>query len=36
MDFELTEEQKMLKEMAYRFARDTFTGVSPDCAEPER
>ncbi|MHB9097820.1 MAG: acyl-CoA dehydrogenase family protein [Syntrophales bacterium] len=36
MDFELTEEQKMLKEMAYRFARANFTALSQECDEQEK
>ena len=30
MDFEFTEEQKMLKDMAYRFAKANFTPVSQE------
>ena len=36
MDFEFTEEQKMLKDMAYRFAKANFTPVSQECDEQER
>ncbi|MBN1613967.1 MAG: acyl-CoA dehydrogenase family protein [Deltaproteobacteria bacterium] len=36
MDFELSEELKMLKEMAYRFAQAEFSGVSHECDEGEK
>ena len=36
MDFELTEEQKMLQDMAYRFARANFTASSQVCDEQEK
>ena len=36
MDFELTEEQKMLQDMAYRFARANFTAASQECDEQEK
>jgi len=36
MDFELTEELKMLKEMAYKFAVAEFTPVSKECDEHEK
>ena len=36
MDFELTEEQKMLQDMAYRFARANFTALSQPCDEQEK
>ncbi len=36
MDFELTEEQKMLQDMAYRFARANFTALSQACDEQEK
>lgn len=36
MDFDLTEEQKMLKEMAYKFAVNEFKPVSQECDEHER
>ncbi|MHB8771472.1 MAG: acyl-CoA dehydrogenase family protein [Syntrophales bacterium] len=36
MDFELTEEQRMLQDMAYRFARDNLAGVSQVCDEKEQ
>jgi alkylation response protein AidB-like acyl-CoA dehydrogenase len=36
MDFEFTEEQKMLKDMAYRFAQAEFTPVSQECDEAEK
>ena len=36
MDFELTEEQKMLQDMAYRFAKANFTAVSQECDEQEK
>jgi alkylation response protein AidB-like acyl-CoA dehydrogenase len=35
MDFELTEELKMLKEMAYKFAVAEFSKVSHECDEKE-
>jgi alkylation response protein AidB-like acyl-CoA dehydrogenase len=36
MDFDLTEEQRMLQDMAYRFARDHFVPVSQDSDEGEK
>ena len=36
MDFEFTEEQKMLQDMAYKFAKATFTSVSQECDEGEK
>ncbi|MHB8137863.1 MAG: acyl-CoA dehydrogenase family protein [Smithellaceae bacterium] len=36
MDFELTEEMKMLKEMAYKFAVAEITPVSQECDEHEK
>ncbi|OPY09895.1 MAG: Acryloyl-CoA reductase (NADH) [Syntrophaceae bacterium PtaB.Bin095] len=36
MDFELTEELKMLKDMAYKFAAAEFTPVSKECDEHEK
>jgi len=36
MDFDLTEEQKMLKEMAYKFAVTEFKPVSRECDEHEK
>ncbi len=36
MDFELTEELKMLKEMAYKFAATEFKPVSQECDEMEK
>jgi acyl-CoA dehydrogenase len=36
MDFELTEELRMLKEMAYKFAATEFKPVSQECDEKER
>jgi acyl-CoA dehydrogenase len=36
MDFDLTEEQKMLKEMAYKFALNEFKPVSQECDEQEK
>jgi acyl-CoA dehydrogenase len=35
MDFELTEEMKMLKEMAYKFAVAEVKPVSQECDEQE-
>jgi hypothetical protein len=31
IDFDLTEEQRMLKDMAYKFAVTEFTPVSHEC-----
>jgi len=36
MDFELTDELRMLKEMAYKFAQAEFSGVSHECDEGEK
>ncbi|MDI9569296.1 MAG: acyl-CoA dehydrogenase family protein [Pseudomonadota bacterium] len=36
MDFELTEELKMLKDMAYKFAVTEFTSLSKECDEHEK
>jgi len=36
MDFELTEEQRMLKDMAYKFAQAEFPDVSHECDEGEK
>jgi acyl-CoA dehydrogenase len=36
MDFELTEELKMLKDMAYKFAVAEFTPISKECDEHEK
>jgi acyl-CoA dehydrogenase len=36
MDFELNDELKMLKEMAYKFAQAEFTGISHECDEGEK
>ena len=36
MDFELTEELKMLKDMAYKFAVTEFTPISKECDEHEK
>jgi acyl-CoA dehydrogenase len=36
MDFELTDELKMLKEMAYKFAQAEFSGLSHECDEGEK
>ena len=36
MDFELTEELKMLKDMAYKFAQAEFAAVSHECDEGEK
>jgi alkylation response protein AidB-like acyl-CoA dehydrogenase len=36
MDFELTEELKMLKDMAYKFAVAEFTPVSKECDDHEK
>jgi alkylation response protein AidB-like acyl-CoA dehydrogenase len=36
MDFELTEELKMLKDMAYKFAVAEFTSISKECDEHEK
>ncbi|MBE9547049.1 MAG: acyl-CoA dehydrogenase family protein, partial [Proteobacteria bacterium] len=36
MDFELTDEQKMLKEMAYKFAQTELAPISHECDEGER
>ncbi len=36
MDFELTEEMKMLKEMAYKFAVAEITPISQECDEQEK
>jgi acyl-CoA dehydrogenase len=35
MDYDLTEEQRMLQDMAYRFAKDHLTPVSQSCDEGE-
>ena len=35
MDFDLTEEQRMLKDMAYKFAVAEFTPVSSECDKHE-
>jgi len=36
MDFELTDELKMLKEMAYKFAQVEFSGISHECDKEEK
>jgi alkylation response protein AidB-like acyl-CoA dehydrogenase len=36
MDFELTDELKMLKEMAYKFAQAEFSGISHECDKEEK
>ena len=36
MDFDLTEEQRMLQDMAYRFAKTHFSAVSRECDEQEK
>jgi acyl-CoA dehydrogenase len=36
MDFDLNEEQRMLKEMAYKFAATEFKPVSAECDEKEK
>lgn len=36
MDFELTQEMKMLKEMAYKFAVSEIKPVSQECDEHEK
>jgi len=36
MDFEFTEEQKMLQDMAYKFAKANFSSVSEECDEGEK
>ena len=36
MDFELTEELKMLKDMAYKFAKTEFPNVSHECDLEEK
>lgn len=36
MDFELTDELKMLKEMAYKFAQAEFSGLSHECDKEEK
>jgi acyl-CoA dehydrogenase len=36
MDFELTDELKMLKEMAYKFAQAEFSGLSHECDKDEK
>ena len=36
MDFELTEEHKMLREMTYKFAVTEFTSVSHECDKEEK
>ena len=36
MDFELTDELKMLKEMAYKFAQAEFSGFSQECDREEK
>lgn len=36
MNFDLTEEQKMLKEMAYKFAVAEFKPASQECDEKEK
>jgi len=36
MDFELTDELKMLKEMAYKFSLAEFSGISHECDKEEK
>jgi acyl-CoA dehydrogenase len=36
MDYELSDELKMLKEMSYKFAQAEFTGISHECDEGEK
>jgi alkylation response protein AidB-like acyl-CoA dehydrogenase len=36
MDFEFTDELKMLKEMAYKFAQAEFSGISHECDKEEK
>ena len=36
MDFELTEEQRMIQEMAYKFAVKEFLPVSGECDREEK
>ncbi|MCD6297371.1 MAG: acyl-CoA dehydrogenase family protein, partial [Deltaproteobacteria bacterium] len=36
MDFELTEELKMLKDMAYKFAQQEFTPFIQECDVEEK
>ena len=36
MDFELTDELKMLKDMAYKFAQAEFSGISHECDKEEK
>ena len=36
MDFDLTEELQMLKDMAYKFAKAEFPGISHECDEGEK
>ncbi len=36
MDFDLTDELKMLKDMAYKFAQAEFSGLSHECDEGEK
>jgi acyl-CoA dehydrogenase len=36
VDFEFTEEQKMLQDMAYRFAKANFVSLSQECDEQEK
>jgi alkylation response protein AidB-like acyl-CoA dehydrogenase len=36
MDFDLTDELKMLKDMAYKFAQTEFSGFSHECDEGEK
>ncbi|NOY79282.1 MAG: acyl-CoA dehydrogenase [Calditrichaeota bacterium] len=36
MDFELTDEQKMLQDMAYKFAVNEFTPIAKECDREER
>ena len=36
MDFDLTDELKMLKDMAYKFAQVEFSGLSHECDEGEK
>ncbi len=36
MDFELTDELKMLKDMSYKFAQAEFSGISHECDKEEK
>ncbi|NTW16510.1 MAG: acyl-CoA dehydrogenase family protein, partial [Syntrophaceae bacterium] len=36
MDFEFTDELKMLKDMAYKFAQAEFSSISHECDKEEK